>query len=267
MNQKLKTPVYTKTKDKTKDKSKDKISNFKIIILQHPQEPREPLSTVPKIQKVLSQDVQVFVGLSWPNLKKILFPDSQKGPPTAPTASITSTIPSTNLNPVSATKSAIIKNTDSFIDLKTWAVIYLGSGIKAEDYKATAVTVTDLKGKPYSLDLQNRKLNQLEGLVLLDGTWSQAKTLWWRNPWLTKLTRVILTPSNPSLYGRLRREPKKQCLSTLESLAMVLESLNNDKFKNYSEKLVLEMKDHVKSFQKPKVNSSSQDIGQAKSTE
>src|SRR5690349_2994401 len=24
----------------------------------------------------------------------------------------------------------------------------------------------------------------LEGLILLDGSWSQAKALWWRNPWL-----------------------------------------------------------------------------------
>ena len=29
----------------------------------------------------------------------------------------------------------------------------------------------------------------LEGIVVLDGTWSKAKTLWWRNPWLLRTNR------------------------------------------------------------------------------
>src|SRR5262249_27383512 len=29
--------------------------------------------------------------------------------------------------------------------------------------------------------------SELDGIVLLDGSWSQAKALWWRNPWLLKL--------------------------------------------------------------------------------
>lgn len=62
----------------------------------------------------------------------------------------------------------------------------------------------------------------LSGLIALDGTWSQAKTLWWRNPWLMKLDRVVLHPANPSIYGRLRREPRRGFLSTLESVAEAL---------------------------------------------
>jgi len=62
----------------------------------------------------------------------------------------------------------------------------------------------------------------LEGFIVLDGTWSQAKTLWWRNPWLLKLERVALQPREPSMYGKLRKEPRREWVSTLEAIADVL---------------------------------------------
>ncbi|HEY3499378.1 MAG TPA: tRNA-uridine aminocarboxypropyltransferase, partial [Polyangiaceae bacterium] len=62
----------------------------------------------------------------------------------------------------------------------------------------------------------------LEGIVVLDGTWSKAKTLWWRNPWLNKLNRMTLRPAQPSIYGRLRAEPRREFVSTLESAAAAL---------------------------------------------
>jgi DTW domain-containing protein YfiP len=65
----------------------------------------------------------------------------------------------------------------------------------------------------------------LEGIVILDGTWAQAKTIWWRNPWLLKLKRLILNPSRPSLYGGLRKEPRREAVSTIEAIAEVLEAL------------------------------------------
>ena len=43
-------------------------------------------------------------------------------------------------------------------------------------------------------DNQRAILGKIEGIVLLDGTWSQAKALWWRNPWMLKCQRVILGP-------------------------------------------------------------------------
>lgn len=64
--------------------------------------------------------------------------------------------------------------------------------------------------------------HELDGIVVLDGTWSKAKTLWWRNPWLTKLNRLTLTPSKPSIYGSLRTEPRREYVSTLESVAAAL---------------------------------------------
>ena len=62
----------------------------------------------------------------------------------------------------------------------------------------------------------------LEGIIALDGTWSKAKTLWWRNPWLNKLNRLNLVPKAPSIYGRLRAEPRRELVSTLESVSAAL---------------------------------------------
>lgn len=64
--------------------------------------------------------------------------------------------------------------------------------------------------------------SELEGIVVLDGTWSKAKTLWWRNPWLLKLNRLTLKPDQPSIYGSLRAEPRREYVSTLESVAAAL---------------------------------------------
>ena len=57
---------------------------------------------------------------------------------------------------------------------------------------------------------------------MLDGTWSQAKTLWWRNPWVLKCRRLVLNPARPSLYGKLRREPRREGLATLEAAGLAL---------------------------------------------
>jgi hypothetical protein len=67
--------------------------------------------------------------------------------------------------------------------------------------------------------------HKLDGILVLDGTWSQAKTLWWRNPWLLKLPRIALVPREPSLYGKLRKEPRRDWVSTLEAIADVLPPL------------------------------------------
>jgi DTW domain-containing protein YfiP len=61
--------------------------------------------------------------------------------------------------------------------------------------------------------------------VLLDGTWSQAKALWWRNAWMLKCQRVILGPKRPSRYGQLRREPRRDGLSTIEAAGLLLAGL------------------------------------------
>jgi len=131
------------------------------------------------------EDATVRVGLSWPSLSKAL------GHP--------------------------IENASH------WAVLYLGSARAADLDVESEIVALNRKGEV--ADNQRAILGKLEGVVLLDGTWSQAKALWWRNPWMLKCQRVILNPKHPSRYGRLRREPRKDGLSTIEAAATLLSGL------------------------------------------
>ncbi len=94
------------------------------------------------------------------------------------------------------------------VDPRRWAVLF-------PDREAEGEGVTAKGGVTPSP-------SELEGIVVLDGTWSKAKTLWWRNPWITKLGRLTLRPSQPSIYGSLRAEPRREYVSTLESVAAAL---------------------------------------------
>lgn len=58
-------------------------------------------------------------------------------------------------------------------------------------------------------------------LVVIDGTWWQASKLFKQNPFLHKLPRYGLAPSEESRY-RIRREPAAHCLSTIEALEAAL---------------------------------------------
>jgi DTW domain-containing protein YfiP len=105
-------------------------------------------------------------------------------------------------------------------DPSRWAVLYLGSA-KAADLDTTEQVVA-INRKGEIAENQRSILRGIEGVVLLDGTWSQAKALWWRNAWMLKCQRVILGPSQPSRYGKLRREPRSDGLSTIEAAALVM---------------------------------------------
>ncbi|MBV8937431.1 MAG: DTW domain-containing protein [Alphaproteobacteria bacterium] len=109
-------------------------------------------------------------------------------------------------------------------DPKRWAVLYLGSARPAAFGLEREVIALDRQGKP-AAD-QQAAVRGLEGVVLLDGSWSEAKTLWWRNPWLLKLQRLVLNPPRPSRFGQVRREPRRAALSTLEAAALLLKNLD-----------------------------------------
>jgi tRNA-uridine aminocarboxypropyltransferase len=110
------------------------------------------------------------------------------------------------------------------VDPKRWAVLYLGSEHPAALGQAREVIALDRHGEP-AAD-QEAMLRGIDGVVALDGTWKEAKTLWWRNPWLLKLRRLVLNPHRKSRYGRVRREPRREALSTLEAVALLLKYLD-----------------------------------------
>jgi DTW domain-containing protein len=111
------------------------------------------------------------------------------------------------------------------VDPHRWAVLYLGS-VKAVSLAPEREIVFVTRKGDLERD-QDRLLRDIEGIVVLDGTWSQAKALWWRNPWMLKCRRVVLGPRHPSRYGRLRREPRRDGLSTIEATAMLLARLEH----------------------------------------
>lgn len=64
-------------------------------------------------------------------------------------------------------------------------------------------------------------------LVVVDGTWSQAKKIVKLNPELSSLPRYAIAPPSPGNY-RIRREPDERFVSTIEALSYVLGALEDD---------------------------------------
>lgn len=64
-------------------------------------------------------------------------------------------------------------------------------------------------------------------LVVVDGTWSQAKTVVRDNPVLQALPRYAFATPEPSQY-RIRREPRAELCSTIEALMHVLGVLEGE---------------------------------------
>ena len=105
-------------------------------------------------------------------------------------------------------------------DPSRWAVLYLGSAKVADLETDRDIVAINRKGEIE--DDQRGILKDIEGIVLLDGTWSQAKALWWRNAWMLKCQRVILGPAQPVALRQAAPEPRRDGLSTIEAAAMLL---------------------------------------------
>jgi DTW domain-containing protein YfiP len=97
-----------------------------------------------------------------------------------------------------------------------WGILYLNSKGKAGD---PPVVILDRKQQLIT------DYGFLKGIIALDGSWKQAKTLWWRNPWFLKLNRISLNPAHASL----RAQTREGGLSTIEAIAFALDNLGEDK--------------------------------------
>jgi len=105
-------------------------------------------------------------------------------------------------------------------DPQGWGVLYLGGKRESREARGEGpVTVLRPKGPGQG--------PAISGVVALDGNWKQSKSLWWRNPWLLRLNRIIVRPKERAAYGSLRREPRPESLSTLEAIAHCAEHLGH----------------------------------------
>ncbi|MBN2722737.1 MAG: DTW domain-containing protein [Deltaproteobacteria bacterium] len=99
-----------------------------------------------------------------------------------------------------------------------WGVLYLGKDAEA----LKAFTYIDRRKKEILPPLE------VDGIIALDGSWSQAKTLWWRNSWLLKCNKIILKPE----FTSLRNQAKANGLSTAEAIALALGELESVSIQN-----------------------------------
>ncbi|MFM8315722.1 MAG: tRNA-uridine aminocarboxypropyltransferase [Deltaproteobacteria bacterium] len=150
----------------------------RVLVLQHPQEARNPLTSARLASLTLKNSVH-RVGLNWRSLSAALGTTAES---------------------------------------KDWAVLFLGTLKNSEKLPKLPFQVVTQKGSPVDPD-------SIRGIVILDGNWKQSKTLWWRNPWLLKLKRIVLNPEIPSNWGALRKQPRPECLSSIESLSFTLHHL------------------------------------------
>lgn len=153
-------------------------TRVQVLILQHPQEARNPLTSA-RLASATLKDSTHKIGLNWRSLSAAL---------------------------------------GSQADSKNWAVLFLGTLKNSEKLPKVPFQVVNQKGGAVDS-------SSIEGIVILDGNWKQSKTLWWRNPWLLKLKRIVLNPQIPSNWGSLRKQPRPECLSTIESLSFTLHHL------------------------------------------
>lgn len=161
-----------------------------LLVLQHPQEPSRKDHAVSSVS-ILEDHLfpcHVNVGLSWRNLGAAL-KDFEA-----------------------------IQDIEEFKKPSNWGTLYLGTQKQGEDRI----------GNEPGLYFMDQKEEPICGVILLDGTWAQAKTLWWRNAWLLKTRRMHLIPKQKSLYGNVRKEPRPECVSTLEAAAETLSFIGVD---------------------------------------
>ena len=161
-----------------------------VLVLQHPQEPSRKDHAVSSA-RILEETLHpclVKVGLSWRNLEAAL------------------------------KKFEAIDGIPDFKKPSNWGTLYLGTQKQGEARI----------GKDPGLYFMDQKDTPICGIILLDGTWAQAKTLWWRNAWLLKTRRMHLIPKQKSMYGNIRKEPRPECVSTLEAAAETLSFLGVD---------------------------------------
>jgi DTW domain-containing protein YfiP len=69
--------------------------------------------------------------------------------------------------------------------------------------------------------------NPPQTLLIIDGTWPQARQILALNPALRALPRLGFVPRKPGNY-RIRREPAAHCVATVEAVVEVLAALERD---------------------------------------
>ena len=182
----------------------------KLLILQHPNERRKNnLSTVPLLKLALKDQVKIVGGHTFEqdDMPPIFQETIDKG--VRPLLLYPS--------PDSISLDAdIFRGKDASID-------------RATDEITSIVS--------HHRDVINQSNNNL--LIVIDGTWSEAKRMVRDSPFLTQNCQPVQFSSDAlSIYHALRREPEEHCLSTLEACAQTLMLLEPPSSADHTQRVV-----------------------------
>jgi len=79
---------------------------------------------------------------------------------------------------------------------------------------------------PGAADENDGDLSDISHVILIDGTWHEARKIYQRSPYLQQVRRVCLKPAGKSRYN-LRKNQKEACLCTAECVIEVLRDTGN----------------------------------------
>jgi DTW domain-containing protein YfiP len=90
-----------------------------------------------------------------------------------------------------------------------------------------------------AIDCSNLNLNDDSTVIIIDGTWVEARKIVYRNKFLQSLPKISFKQPILSQY-KIRKQPKDFCLSTLECIGHLLKmsigtANNDDLIKNYDQ--------------------------------
>jgi DTW domain-containing protein len=182
---------------------------LRVLIVQHPREAKRPHGTAQLVTNAYP-NARICKGLAWPNLKKAWLAAGK----------------SAAIGEPGKTGKSGQSGPGASADVQIgsrWGVLYLSGRGEAAKLANQEPGVFEF-GKGKSV----RPLETpLDGVVLIDGNWKEAKTLWWRNAWFLRLTRLVLV-EEPASAIRQRRSAQKAALSTAECVAYCLKYLARD---------------------------------------
>lgn len=107
-------------------------------------------------------------------------------------------------------------------------------GVEFDDHPRVRALAAEPEGQtvvlypaPDAVEPETLPSNVCRNLLVIDGTWIQARKMFARSTLLRSLPRIGFAPYLPSRY-RIRREPAPHCRATIEAVVEALERLEHD---------------------------------------